>query len=51
MQGDTLPRPVGTQIVKVLQGKETPAFKEIFVNWNDRIAVRYSMNSDQQFNK
>ncbi|VIO88923.1 Uncharacterized protein BM_BM4836 [Brugia malayi] len=38
LQGDTLPRPVGAQIVKVLQGKETPAFKEIFINWNDRIA-------------
>uniref|UniRef100_A0A0R3RZH7 Gelsolin-like domain-containing protein n=1 Tax=Elaeophora elaphi TaxID=1147741 RepID=A0A0R3RZH7_9BILA len=40
LQGDTLPRPAGAQIVKVLQGKETHEFKRIFDNWDDHIAVR-----------
>uniref|UniRef100_A0A1I7VK85 Gelsolin-like protein 1 n=1 Tax=Loa loa TaxID=7209 RepID=A0A1I7VK85_LOALO len=37
LQGDTLPRPVGAEIVKVLQGRETPEFKKIFDNWDDHI--------------
>ncbi|KAL3990318.1 Gelsolin-like protein 1 [Acanthocheilonema viteae] len=46
LQGDTLPRPAGAQIVMVMQGKETPDFKKIFDNWDDHIAVRYFINSD-----
>ncbi|CAG9538268.1 unnamed protein product [Cercopithifilaria johnstoni] len=50
LQGDILPRPAGTQIVLVMQGKETPDFKKIFDKWDDRIAVRYFINSDQLLN-
>ncbi|VDK62705.1 unnamed protein product [Onchocerca ochengi] len=38
LEGDTLPRPPGCQIVKLEQGKETPEFKEIFKDWNDHIS-------------
>lgn len=44
LQGDTLPRPTGAQIVKVMQGQETPEFKKIFNSWDDHITVRANQN-------
>ncbi|VDK77680.1 unnamed protein product [Litomosoides sigmodontis] len=39
LQGDTLPRPSGAQIVLMVQGKETSEFKEIFDGWDDQITA------------
>ncbi|VDO44649.1 unnamed protein product, partial [Onchocerca flexuosa] len=48
LEGDTLPRPAGCQIVKLEQGKETPEFKKIFGKWDDHISVSCFINSDKQ---